>query len=197
MDSDLWATRLAAAKRQLNMQNTHQIEISHSHTSSQFDKFNMMEDFEGDGEVRPEYPCPYCYEEFEIASSLCSHLETDHSFESKSTGYMQHHSQSRRLPFPSNQALSSLPRRNLRETYSHVLQGGNVEYRSNTAALLLSSSSSSTSTSENFLSSLVLSFSTSEIEDVSKSLMSTLEGSSAKNIATQQYWKSRFSLFEL
>ncbi|KAL6546578.1 hypothetical protein OROMI_022299 [Orobanche minor] len=179
MDSDLWATRLAAAKRQLNMQNTHH-----------------MEDFEGDGEVRPEYLCPYCYEEFEIASSLCSHLQADHSFESKSTRYMQRHSRSRRLPFPSNQAMSSLPGRNLRETYSHVLQGGNVGYRSNTATLL-SSSSPSTSTFENFLSSLVLSFSASEIEDVSKSLMSTLEGSSAKNIATQQYWKSSFSLFEL
>lgn len=43
-----------------------------------------MEDFDGEEEARPDYPCPYCYEEFDIAS-LCSHLEAEHSYESKST----------------------------------------------------------------------------------------------------------------
>jgi hypothetical protein len=33
-------------------------------------------------EARPDFPCPYCYEDFDIGS-LCSHLEDEHSSESK------------------------------------------------------------------------------------------------------------------
>lgn len=47
------------------------------------DRFDMN-DFEVEEEIRPDYPCPYCYEEFDIAS-LCSHLEADHSSESRAT----------------------------------------------------------------------------------------------------------------
>lgn len=43
-----------------------------------------MEDFEVEEEVRPDFSCPYCGEEFDIAS-LCLHLEADHPYESKST----------------------------------------------------------------------------------------------------------------
>lgn len=43
-----------------------------------------MDDFEVEEEVRHDYPCPYCYEEFDIAS-LCSHLEAEHSYESKAS----------------------------------------------------------------------------------------------------------------
>lgn len=46
------------------------------------DRFNV-EDFDGEEEARPDYPCPYCYEELDIVS-LCSHLEAEHSYESKS-----------------------------------------------------------------------------------------------------------------
>ncbi|KAK4399148.1 protein dehydration-induced [Sesamum angolense] len=75
MDSDFWRTRLAAAKRQFNMQNHHHF------SNSQLDRINL-DDFEIEEEVRPDYPCPYCYEEFDVAS-LCSHLEDEHSCESK------------------------------------------------------------------------------------------------------------------
>lgn len=47
------------------------------------DRLNI-DDFEVEEEVRPDFPCPYCYEEFDIAS-LCSHLEDEHSCESKVT----------------------------------------------------------------------------------------------------------------
>lgn len=43
-----------------------------------------IDDFEVDDEVRPDFPCPYCYEDFDIVS-LCSHLEDEHSCESKVT----------------------------------------------------------------------------------------------------------------
>lgn len=43
-----------------------------------------IDDFDAEEEVRPDFPCPYCYEDFDIAS-LCSHLEDEHSCESKVT----------------------------------------------------------------------------------------------------------------
>lgn len=43
-----------------------------------------IDDFEVEDEVRPDFPCPYCYEDFDIAS-LCSHLEDEHSCESRVT----------------------------------------------------------------------------------------------------------------
>ncbi|CAL5408835.1 unnamed protein product [Camellia sinensis] len=66
MDSDFWTSHLAAAaaKRQFTL---------HHHQISQLDGLNI-DDFEADDEVRPDFPCPYCYEDFDIAS-LCSHLE--------------------------------------------------------------------------------------------------------------------------
>ncbi|KAI3456235.1 hypothetical protein Pfo_012898 [Paulownia fortunei] len=203
MDSDFWTTRLAAAKRQFNMQNNHH--LSHSHPNSQLDRFNL-DDFEVEEEVRPDYPCPYCYEEFDIAS-LCSHLEADHPCESKATvcpicsvkvagdmlghitlqhGYLfklQRRCRLRRVPIPNSRALSLLGR-DLREAHLQVLLGGSG-YRSNSAT-------SSTAVTDNFLSSLVLNFSTSETDDVSKSLMSSLEANSSKSVASQHMWKSSF-----
>lgn len=43
-----------------------------------------IDDFDVEEEVRPDFPCPYCYEEFDIGS-LCSHLEDEHSCESRVT----------------------------------------------------------------------------------------------------------------
>ncbi|TXG47455.1 hypothetical protein EZV62_026749 [Acer yangbiense] len=72
MDSDFWTSRLAAAKRQYALQHQHQNRLN-------------IDDFEvEDDQVRPDFPCPYCYEDFDIAS-LCSHLEDEHSCESKVT----------------------------------------------------------------------------------------------------------------
>ncbi|KAK3023042.1 hypothetical protein RJ639_044832 [Escallonia herrerae] len=75
MDSDFWTTRLAAAKRQFTLQN--------HHLNSQLDRLSI-DDFEVEEETRPDFPCPYCYEDFDIGS-LCSHLEDEHSSESKVT----------------------------------------------------------------------------------------------------------------
>ena len=49
MDADLWAARLSAAKRQ-------------QQTQHQWDRLSI-DDFETDDEVRPEFACPYCYED--------------------------------------------------------------------------------------------------------------------------------------
>ncbi|WOK95664.1 protein DEHYDRATION-INDUCED 19 [Canna indica] len=72
MDSDLWISRLAAAKRHYSIQ--HQQNIQSDRWS--MDEFEMEEE-----EARSDFPCPYCYEDHDI-TSLCSHLEEEHAFES-------------------------------------------------------------------------------------------------------------------
>ncbi|KAL2244432.1 UNVERIFIED_CONTAM: Protein DEHYDRATION-INDUCED 19 [Sesamum indicum] len=193
MDSDFWRTRLAAAKRQFNMQNHHHF------SNSQLDRINL-DDFEIEEEVRPDYPCPYCYEEFDVAS-LCSHLEDEHSCESKAivcpicsvkvAGDMLSHITLQHghlfkisflIPIPNSQALSLLGR-DLREAHLQVLLGGSG-YRSNSAT-------SSAAATDNFLSSLVLNFS-SEADEISKSVMSSLEESSSRSVASEHMWKLSF-----
>ncbi|PNX61108.1 protein dehydration-induced 19-like [Trifolium pratense] len=75
MDSEFWTSRLAAAKRHYSLQ--------HNHPTSHLDRLGI-DDFDVEEEVRPDFPCPYCYEEFDIGS-LCSHLEDEHSCESRVT----------------------------------------------------------------------------------------------------------------
>lgn len=41
------------------------------------------DDPEGDDDLRSEFACPFCYEEFDIGS-LCSHIDAQHCFESQS-----------------------------------------------------------------------------------------------------------------
>uniref|UniRef100_A0A5B6YGL9 Drought-responsive family protein n=1 Tax=Davidia involucrata TaxID=16924 RepID=A0A5B6YGL9_DAVIN len=190
MDSDFWTSRLAAAKRQFTLQHHHH----HHHHNSQLDRLNI-DDFEVEDEVRPEFPCPYCYEDFDIAS-LCSHLEDEHSCESKVTvcpicsvkvtrdmlshitlqhGHLfklQRRRKLRRVAIPNSQALSLLGR-DLREAHLQVLLGGGG-YRSP------------------FLSSLVLNFPASEAEEISKSVVSTAEDTSIKSVAPAHIWKSSF-----
>lgn len=197
MDSDFWTSRLAAAKRQYNLQ--------HHHQSSHLDRLSI-DDFEVEDEVRPDFPCPYCYEDFDIAS-LCSHLEDDHSCESRATvcpicavkvsrdmlshitlqhGHLfkvQRRRRLRRVAIPNSQALSLLGR-DLREAHLQVLLGGGGGgYRSN-------NSNVSNVTSDPFLSSLILNFPTSETEEISKSVC--VEDTSAKNAAPSHMWKSSF-----
>eukprot|EP00252_Welwitschia_mirabilis_P021870 TRINITY_DN572_c0_g1_i1.p1 TRINITY_DN572_c0_g1~~TRINITY_DN572_c0_g1_i1.p1 ORF type:complete len:128 (+),score=21.10 TRINITY_DN572_c0_g1_i1:489-872(+) len=71
MDAELWAARLAAAKRQHAL-----------HRSQQESDRLSIDDFEVEDDSRPYFPCPYCYEEYDIAS-LFSHLEDKHPFESE------------------------------------------------------------------------------------------------------------------
>ncbi|XP_041026130.1 protein DEHYDRATION-INDUCED 19-like [Juglans microcarpa x Juglans regia] len=197
MDSDFWASRLAAAKRQYTLQ--------HHHQSSHLDRLSIDE-FEVDDEVRPDFPCPYCYEDFDIVS-LCSHLEDEHSFESKVTvcpicsvkvardmlshitlqhGHLfklQRRRRLRRVAIPNSQALSLLGR-DLREAHLQVLLAGGG-HRSNSVNM-------STAATDPFLSSLILNFPASEAEEISKSVAASAEDASAKNEAPAHIWKSSF-----
>ncbi|ESR62639.1 hypothetical protein CICLE_v10016529mg [Citrus x clementina] len=170
MDSDFWTSRLAAAKRQYTLQ-------QHHHQSSQIDRLSI-DDFEVEDDVRPDFPCPYCYEDFDIAS-LCSHLEDEHSCESKVTRRRR----LRRVAIPSSQALSLLGR-DLREAHLQVLLGGSG-YRSSNANI-------SNAATDPFLSSLILNFPSSEAEEISKSVVTSTEDTSAKSAAPTHMWKTRY-----
>ncbi|XP_072966404.1 protein DEHYDRATION-INDUCED 19-like [Typha angustifolia] len=193
MDSDLWISRLAAAKRHY---------ASQYHHNSQSDRFGIDE-IEMEEDVRPDFACPYCYEDHDI-TSLCSHLEEDHPCESKVavcpicsvkvTRDMLNHitlqhghllkrcRRLRRYAIPSGQAFSLLGR-DLREAHLQVLLGssGNRSRSSSTANVA----------ADPFLSSLVLNFPTSE-EETSKSLISTAEDACVKKEAALQNWKYSF-----
>ncbi|PQM34882.1 protein DEHYDRATION-INDUCED 19-like [Prunus yedoensis var. nudiflora] len=189
MDSEFWTSRLAAAKRQYTLQ--------HHHQSSHFDRLSI-DDFEVEDEVRPDFPCPYCYEDFDIAS-LCSHLEDEHSCESKVTVCpicsvkvaqdmlshitLQHGHLLRRVAIPNSQALSLLGR-DLREAHLQVLLGSGG-YRSDNANV-------SNAATDPFLSSLILNFPASGADEIAKSVVTTAEDISAKNVAPAHIWKSSF-----
>ncbi|KAJ6769884.1 PROTEIN DEHYDRATION-INDUCED 19 [Salix purpurea] len=171
MASNFWTSRIAAAKRQYASQ--------HHHRSSHLDRFNI-DDFEVEEEVRPDFPCPYCDEDFDIGS-LCSHLEDEHSYESKVARHRRLH----RVAIPNSQALSLLGR-DLREAHLQVLLGGGGHRSNNTNANV------SNASTDPFLSSFILNFHTSEAEEISKSVVTSIEDSSAKNSAPSHMWKSSF-----
>ncbi|KAF6143754.1 hypothetical protein GIB67_031061 [Kingdonia uniflora] len=198
MESGLWKSRLAAAKRQFNLQH---------HQFSQLDRLGI-DDFEiEEEEIRPDLPCPYCYEDYDI-TSLCSHLEDEHSFEAKVSvcpicsvrvardmlshitlqhGHLlklQRRRKLRRVPVPNNQTLSSLGR-DLREAHLQVLLGRGG-YRSN------NTNNASDAVTDSFLSSLVLNFPASEAEEISKSIMSPNEDTPIKKTPSIQTLKSSF-----
>lgn len=197
MDSDFWTSRLAAAKRQYTLQ--------HHHQRSHLDRWSI-DDFEVEDDVRPDFPCPYCFEDFDIVS-LCSHLEDEHSCESKVTvcpicsvkvagdmlshvslqhGHLfklQRRRRLRRVGIPNSQTLSLLGR-DLREAHLQVLLGGGG-YRS-------SSSNVSSAATDPFLSSLISNF-TLEAEEISKSVVTSIEDNSTAKIAAPEHmWKSSF-----
>ncbi|KAG9140361.1 hypothetical protein Leryth_019601 [Lithospermum erythrorhizon] len=209
MDSGIWNARLAAAKRQLHPSSGNNNHHLNSHFFSCLDQLNIdYIDLEEEGDHH--FPCPYCYEEFDIAS-LCSHLEEEHAYESKITlcsNYsilileilvlhtkyfsihvmlmfcpLQRRHRSRRDTVPRTQALSVL-RRDLREAHRQMLLGGN---RSRT----INESTSSVATHP-LLSSLVEDFPSFEVEDISKSIESTVEDSISTSTPSQHVWRSRF-----
>jgi hypothetical protein len=65
-----------AAKRQFALQRAQR---QHAAPASHHDRFD---DIEPEDEGRSDFPCPYCYEDHDI-TSLCTHLEDEHPFESK------------------------------------------------------------------------------------------------------------------
>lgn len=97
--------------------------------------------------------------------------------------YLQRRRRLRRVAIPSSQALSLLGR-DLREAHLQVLLGGGG-YRSNNANV-------SNAATDPFLSSLILNFPSSEVEEISKSVVSSAEDTAAKNPAPTHIWKSRY-----
>ncbi|CAK9152536.1 unnamed protein product [Ilex paraguariensis] len=89
----------------------------------------------------------------------------------------------RRVAMPDSQALSLLGR-DLREAHLQVLLGCG-SYRSKSAT-------SSNAVTDPLLSSLFLNFPASEAEEISKSVVSSIEGTATKSMASQPIWKSSF-----
>ncbi|KAI5590884.1 hypothetical protein BDE02_04G040400 [Populus trichocarpa] len=174
----------------------------HHHQVSHLDRLNI-DDFEVEEEARPDFPCPYCYEDFDIRS-LCSQLEDEHSYESKVAacpvcsvkvardmlshitlqhGHLQRRRRLCRVSIPNSQALSLLGR-DLYDAHLQVLLGDG--YRSNNTV-----GSVSNTATDSFLTSVILNLSTSKAEEISKSVGTSVEDSSAKNAALSHMWKSR------
>ncbi|KAK1698808.1 hypothetical protein QYE76_015505 [Lolium multiflorum] len=70
MDSDHWISRLAAAKR------FYAAQLGQADRGAGMDELDMDEE----PAATPEFACPYCYEDHDVAS-LCAHLEEEHPFE--------------------------------------------------------------------------------------------------------------------
>ncbi|XP_020700012.1 protein DEHYDRATION-INDUCED 19 [Dendrobium catenatum] len=198
MDSDSWISRLAAAKRHY---------LNQRQQSSQSDRLDFDE-YEVEEEVRPDFPCPYCYEDHDIIS-LCSHLEDEHPFESKvavcpicsvkvardmlshitlqhgQLYKLQRRRRLRRVAIPNSQGLSLLGRE-LREAHLQVLLGSGTYRSSNTGA--------STAATDSLLSSIVLNFPSSEAEEISKSSFSSGDDFASKNTTPAQIRKSSIDL---
>ncbi|CAK9178065.1 unnamed protein product, partial [Ilex paraguariensis] len=121
--------------------------------------------------------CPIC--SVKVASDMLSHITIQHGHLFK----LQRRRRLRRVAIPNSQALSLLGR-DLREAHLQVLLGGSG-YRSNSAT-------SSNAVSDPFLSSLALNFPASEAEDISKSVVSSIEDTSMKSTPSQHIWKSSF-----
>ncbi|XP_059286172.1 protein DEHYDRATION-INDUCED 19 homolog 4-like [Lycium ferocissimum] len=66
MDSDSWIRMSTSSRR-------HQ---------SRSDFYNIIEEYEGEEESRPEFLCPFCGEDFDIVG-LCCHIDEEHAIEAK------------------------------------------------------------------------------------------------------------------
>ncbi|CAM8900373.1 unnamed protein product [Rhodiola kirilowii] len=207
MDSDFWSARIAAAKRQYALQH-------HNHISI-FDRLSLndyeLEEEEEEMEIRQDFTCPYCYEDFDVVS-LCSHIEDEHSSESRAIACpicsvkvtsdiishitLQHgqlfklhrRRRLRRLAVPNNQALSVLGR-DLREAHLQVLLGSGGYRQSNT----ITSTSNAAAPTDPFLSSLIMNFPTSEAEEeISKAVISSIDDTSSTIPEQPHQWKMSF-----
>ncbi|XP_062218892.1 protein DEHYDRATION-INDUCED 19 homolog 4-like [Phragmites australis] len=200
MDSDLWISRLMAAKRQYALQRAQR---HHATPASLHDQFGY-DGIEPEDEVCSEFQCPYCYEDHDI-TSLCTHLEDEHPFESKVVacpicsariskdlldhitlqhGYLfklQRHHRFSRVAGTGNQILS-YGGRDLQETYLKLLLGNSARS---------SSTNTSSSVTDSLLSSLVLNLSSSEAEDTSKSSApAVVENNWFKRALPSKTWKT-------
>ncbi|KAG6604463.1 Protein DEHYDRATION-INDUCED 19, partial [Cucurbita argyrosperma subsp. sororia] len=97
--------------------------IDHSFENLNGDYLLGIDDLEMDDDARPHFSCPFCYESFDVMS-LCSHLEDEHSCETRVTvcpicsvkDHLQRGCRLRKIAIPSSQALSLLSR-DLREAH--------------------------------------------------------------------------------
>lgn len=210
MDADFWASRIAAAKRQFNLQSHHPpIFNGITRHTSQLDRLSIDE-VDVEEEVRPEYPCPYCYEDFDI-TSLCSHLEDDHSCESKPTVCpicavkvsrdiishitvqhgqllkLQRRRRLRKAAVPSSQAALSILGKDLREAHLQALLGGGGGGGGSSGFRSAIATATSSPSSDPFLSSLVLNFAISEADEISSE-----DTCKMNNDASRHVWKLSF-----
>ncbi|XP_024524924.1 protein DEHYDRATION-INDUCED 19 [Selaginella moellendorffii] len=74
MEAEVWSSRIASSKRAQLLQAS----------QSLLDRQLNTEDLEVDEDLRTDFACPYCEEEFDI-TSLCLHLEIEHCFDGKLT----------------------------------------------------------------------------------------------------------------
>ncbi|GJM90988.1 hypothetical protein PR202_ga07321 [Eleusine coracana subsp. coracana] len=181
MDSDHWISRLMAAKRQYALQRAQRHHASPaSHNGTLRSHRLGYDDIEPEDEAHSDFPCPYCYEDHDI-TSLCSHLEDEHPFESK---IVRHH-RLRRVAGTGNYT-PSYAGRDLQDTYLKVLLGN-----SNRSG----STNTSTSVTDSLLSSLVLNLSSSEAEDTSKSSApAVVENNWFKRTLPSKTWKTRLNV---
>lgn len=110
---------------------------------------------------------------------MLSHITLQHGHLFK----LQRRRRLRRVAIPNSQALSLLGR-DLREAHLQVLLGSGG-YRSDNANV-------SNAATDPFLSSLILNFPASGADEISKSVVTTAEDISAKNVAPAHIWKSSF-----
>ncbi|XP_024389433.1 protein DEHYDRATION-INDUCED 19 [Physcomitrium patens] len=168
MDGEFWTARMSTSKRHHTLQPS----------QSLIDRHLNLDDVDGDEDLRAEFSCPFCYEEFDT-TALCPHLEEEHCFESRPAmcpvcavkvpkdmvghislqhGHlfkMQRRRRFRRAGVPSNATLSLLGKE-LREAHLQALLGGT------------SRSSGLSSATDPLLSSMVYNVPISETEDPPK-----------------------------
>ncbi|OAY84222.1 protein DEHYDRATION-INDUCED 19-like [Ananas comosus] len=193
MDSDLWISRLAAAKRHYSLLLQNQ--------NRQLDRLGFN-DLEVEEEIRGDFSCPYCYDDHDFMS-LCAHLEEEHSLESKLAPCpicsvkvqrdmlnhvtLQHghlfkrRHRLRRVAVPSTQSLSLLGR-DLREAHLQVLLGSGG-YRSGYTT------NASTAVADSLLSSVALNFPTLDPEETVKSFLPAVEDACFKKATPARNWK--------
>ncbi|KAK6133499.1 hypothetical protein DH2020_032792 [Rehmannia glutinosa] len=168
-------------------------------------KSSQLDDFGGEEESGRDYPCPYCYEEFDVAS-LCSHLEDEHSGEYSNASVcpicsakvaqdllnhitLRHgllnkrRNRLRRVPIPNSQSLSLLGR-DLKEAHPRSLLEGNV-HRSNNVTPL-------DAVTDPVISSLLSNSSSisDQTDVISKILMSSIDDNSSRSMVSHIVWKS-------
>ncbi|KAH9570727.1 hypothetical protein CY35_02G056400 [Sphagnum magellanicum] len=171
---EIWAAHMSNSKPHHNL---HHQPSSHS---AHLDQHINLDDVDGDEDVRSDFSCPYCYEDFDL-TSLCSHLEDEHCFEFKPAicpvcaarigkdmlGHvtlqhanllkMQRRRRFQRGGTPSSATLSLLGKE-LRDAHLQALLGGSTSYMG----------SLSTNAADPLLSNLGYSLPISEAEDPPK-----------------------------